>query len=52
VHASGIAHPEKVREGRRCIGAKLELVVVGSVGLLLEAPLLGCLVAVLMLLSK
>ena len=41
----------RVREGRRCVGAELELIVVGSIGLLLEAPLLGRLIAVLIALQ-
>ena len=36
-----------MREGGRCVGAELKLVVVGTIGLLLEALLLGRLVAVL-----
>ncbi len=40
-----------MREGGRCVGAELELVVVDSVGLLLKAPLLGRLVAVLIALQ-
>ena len=51
VRSCGLACPEKVREGGRCVGAELELVIVGSVGLLLEAPLLGRLVAVLITLQ-
>ena len=39
-----------MREGR-CFRAQLELIIVGSIGLLLEAPLLGRLVTVLIALQ-